>query len=138
MSCCLKALLLLCKLYGHQHMCLSGSAETTLVIVVSVSLALLVCAIIPLIFCRHCRSSPGELTHAHIHTCTYTLLSLCGVISNQNHTITSLACLFQKLGTNLNQTMLRSVTTLLFTNSCFYLQVYYKIRLSDDDYLFTG
>lgn len=63
---------------------MSGSAETTVVIIVSVSLALLVCAIIPLIFYGHCRSNPGEVTYAHRHTCAHTLLSVRSVISHQN------------------------------------------------------
>lgn len=50
------------------HVCLFLLfADTTVVIIVSVSLALLVCAIIPLIFYRHFRSNPGEVTHAHRH-----------------------------------------------------------------------
>lgn len=36
------------------------SAETMVVIIISVSLALLVCAIIPLIFYIHWRNSSGE------------------------------------------------------------------------------
>lgn len=39
------------------------------VIIASVSLALVVCAIIPLIFCLHWRSSSGEaFTNVHVHT----------------------------------------------------------------------
>lgn len=43
----------------HGILC-CASAETMVVIITSVSLALLVCAIIPLIFYIHWRSSSGE------------------------------------------------------------------------------
>lgn len=41
------------------------SVDTTVAIIVSVSLAVLVCAVIPLIFYRYCRSDAGVVTHAH-------------------------------------------------------------------------
>lgn len=45
------------------------SAETMVVIIVSVSLALVVCAIIPLIFCFHWKSSSGEaFPNVHMQT----------------------------------------------------------------------
>lgn len=42
------------------------SAETMVVIIVSVSLALMVCAVIPIIFYGRCRSGWG-----HVHTCAH-------------------------------------------------------------------
>ncbi|KAK7930166.1 hypothetical protein WMY93_006561 [Mugilogobius chulae] len=47
---------------------LPTSGDTTVVIIVSVSLALLVCAIIPLIFCRHWRSAGGKVEDSDEHT----------------------------------------------------------------------
>lgn len=49
-----------------------SASDATVVIIVSVSLALLVCAVIPPIFYGHWRSNVGEATHVYRHT----LLSL--------------------------------------------------------------
>ncbi|XP_068448703.1 CMRF35-like molecule 8 isoform X1 [Clinocottus analis] len=51
--------------------------DTTVVIIVSVSLGVLVCAIIPLIFYRHWWSNAGEVTRTHLHTnCFHSLCDL--------------------------------------------------------------
>lgn len=89
------------------YACLFVSAETTVVIIVSVSLALLVYAIIPLIFYAHCRIDPGEVTHAHpcyfhsILRCqTKPSIYLC-LYCTHTSILMNLVCLFQMLKTKL-------------------------------------
>lgn len=98
-------------------------ADTTVVIIVSVSLALLVCALIPLVFYGHWRSNAGEVTHAHSNACTYmcthtTYSPKCDLQPKQqkpkiwmNHVV----CLFQNVRVDLKKTWVRWVTILWFT-----------------------